>query len=72
MLAAAPTAVHAQWLDYPTPSVPRTADGKPNLSAPAPRTADGILTDDYYKRFFQTPDRVDPDRTQHGVSSNLH
>jgi len=31
----------AQWLNYPTPGVPRTADGKPNLSAPAPRTADG-------------------------------
>jgi hypothetical protein len=33
--------VVAQWLDYPTPGIPRTADGKPNLSAPAPRTADG-------------------------------
>jgi hypothetical protein len=31
----------AQWLNYPTPGVPRTPDGKPNLSAPAPRTADG-------------------------------
>ncbi|MGA2212491.1 MAG: hypothetical protein ABSH31_04375 [Bryobacteraceae bacterium] len=31
----------AQWLDYPTPGIPRTPDGKPNLSAPAPRTADG-------------------------------
>lgn len=31
----------AQWLDYPTPNVPRTPDGKPNLQAPAPRTADG-------------------------------
>ncbi len=31
----------AQWLDYPTPGIPRTRDGKPNLSAPAPRTADG-------------------------------
>ena len=30
-----------QWLNYPTPGIPRTADGKPNLSAPAPRTADG-------------------------------
>jgi hypothetical protein len=33
--------LHAQWLNYPTRSVPRTADGKPNLAAPAPRTADG-------------------------------
>jgi hypothetical protein len=31
----------AQWLNFPTPGVPRTAAGKPNLSAPAPRTADG-------------------------------
>lgn len=31
----------AQWLDYPTPGLPRTANGKPNLNAPAPRTADG-------------------------------
>jgi hypothetical protein len=35
------TGAHAQWLNYPTPGVPRTADGKPNLSAPAPRTSDG-------------------------------
>ena len=26
-----------QWLNYPTPGIPRTADGKPNLSAPAPK-----------------------------------
>jgi hypothetical protein len=31
----------AQWIDHPTPGIPRTPDGKPNLSAPAPRTADG-------------------------------
>jgi hypothetical protein len=31
----------AQWLKYPTAGVPRTADGKPNLSAPTPRTPDG-------------------------------
>ncbi len=30
-----------QWLNYPTPGIPRTPDGKPNLSAPAPRAADG-------------------------------
>jgi hypothetical protein len=33
--------VSAQWLKYPTPGVPRTADGKANLSAPAPRTSGG-------------------------------
>ena len=31
----------AQWLDRPTPGIPRTAGGKPNLTAPAPHTADG-------------------------------
>lgn len=27
----------AQWLNYPTPGIPRTPDGKPNLAAPAPQ-----------------------------------
>ena len=31
----------AQWLDYRTPGIPRTANGEPDLKAPAPRTADG-------------------------------
>ena len=31
----------AQWLDRKTPGIPRTADGKPNLAAPAPRGPDG-------------------------------
>jgi hypothetical protein len=30
-----------QWLNQPTPGIPRTPDGKPNLSAPPPRTPDG-------------------------------
>src|SRR5262245_28383736 len=38
LISTAPAA--AQWLDYPTPDLPRTADGKPNLAAAAPRTAD--------------------------------
>src|SRR5262249_25472407 len=31
----------AQWLKYPTAGVPKTADGKPNLSAPPPKAPDG-------------------------------
>jgi len=31
----------AQWLSLPLAGTPRTADGKPNLNAPAPRAADG-------------------------------
>ena len=38
---ALPAAASAQWLEYPTPGVPRTADGKPDMTAPTPRTADG-------------------------------
>src|SRR5215470_10917369 len=30
----------AQWLHYLTPGIPRMPDGKPDLSAPAPKTAD--------------------------------
>jgi hypothetical protein len=30
-----------QWLKYTTPGIPRLPDGKPNLAAPAPKTADG-------------------------------
>src|ERR1700733_6585071 len=40
-LGAAPALVHAQWLNHATPGIPRTADGKPNLSARTPRAADG-------------------------------
>ena len=36
-----PTLVSAQWMNYPTPGVPKKADGTPNLDAPTPRTADG-------------------------------
>jgi len=31
----------AQWPNHPTPGIPRTPDGKLDLSAPVPRTADG-------------------------------
>ena len=41
LVAAAAGTASAQWLKYPTPNVPKKADGKPNLTAPAPRTADG-------------------------------
>jgi hypothetical protein len=31
----------AQWPAFPAPGLPRAADGRPSLAAPAPRTADG-------------------------------
>ena len=33
--------VHAQWTKVPANAIPRGADGKPNLIAPAPRLSDG-------------------------------
>ena len=33
--------VQAQWIHQPTPGIPRNADGKPNLRAPAPKGSDG-------------------------------
>jgi hypothetical protein len=41
LAACLPVLAPAQWLNYPTPGIPRTPDGKPNLTAPAPRTSDG-------------------------------
>jgi hypothetical protein len=40
-LGCAPAIAFGQWLHYPTAGVPRKADGKPNLAAPAPRLPDG-------------------------------
>ena len=31
----------AQWLHHPTPGVPKTPDGRPNLNASTPRSGDG-------------------------------
>jgi hypothetical protein len=35
------TSVSAQWLDFRETKIPRLRNGKPNLTAPAPRTPDG-------------------------------
>jgi len=37
LIVAALGSAEAQWLKYRDPKVPRTPDGRPNLSAPAPR-----------------------------------
>ena len=58
VLLSAVVPLSAQWLHYPTPGIPRTPDGKANLSAPAPKTPDGkpdlsgiwMGTDDKYFR----------------------
>ena len=35
------TPAATQWLRHPTADIPRNADGRPNLRAPAPRSAQG-------------------------------
>src|SRR5215510_16543968 len=37
LLTGAVTCAHGQWLNYPDKRIPRMKDGKPNLTAPAPR-----------------------------------
>src|SRR5277367_1528252 len=41
IVLAIPVPLSAQWLNYPTPGIPRLPDGKPNLDAPVPKTLDG-------------------------------
>ena len=49
----------AQWLNYPDPRIPRRPDGKPNLTAPAPKTSQG------------TPDLSGIWRTTGALSTNV-
>jgi len=41
ILLVSATPATAQWLMLPTPGIPRTEGGSPDLSAPAPRATDG-------------------------------
>jgi hypothetical protein len=41
LLACAAGGAKGQWFNYPAPGIPRSADGKPDLSAPAPKMYDG-------------------------------
>jgi hypothetical protein len=41
ILVTGAPATEAQWLNLPTPGTPRLPDGKANLNAPTPKTADG-------------------------------
>src|ERR1051325_10237701 len=43
MVAALGVSASAQWLNRPDPKPPRLPNGKPNLTAPAPRTRDGKI-----------------------------
>lgn len=39
--ASAASTLHAQWVHYPTPGIPRTSNGALNRDAPAPKSIDG-------------------------------
>jgi hypothetical protein len=41
LLMLAPLSSGAQWVNAPTPGLPRLADGKPDLNAATPRASDG-------------------------------
>jgi hypothetical protein len=57
MLLASPSSgLFAQWPAYPTPGVPKTADGKPDLTGPVPRTPDGKPDFSGMWRFVDSPD----------------
>jgi hypothetical protein len=43
LIVAAAATGSAQWLNHRDPSLPRTADGQPDLKAPPPRFADGRI-----------------------------
>jgi len=40
LLLAGTASLCAQWLNYPSKGIPRRPDGKPDLTAPAPKAAD--------------------------------
>jgi hypothetical protein len=44
LLVAGAESSAGQWLKVPTPGIPRTSDGRPDLTAPAPRGANGKPT----------------------------
>ena len=80
MLTAFGATATAHWLNYPTPGIPRLPDGKPNLSAPAPKGPDG--KPDLYglweldreldtTRGFATPDPGAPFDTAPGITIKL-
>jgi hypothetical protein len=56
MLLAAASGLFAQWPTYPTAGVPKTADGKPDLNAPAPKMPDGKPDLSGIWRFVDSPD----------------
>src|SRR5262245_60993943 len=60
-ILGSPAQAQAQWPRYPTAGLPKPADGKPNLSAPAPRAGGnpdftGIWLTDNFNCQQRSPD----------------
>jgi len=64
LVAALSASVSAQWPLHPQPGVPKGPDGKPNLAAPAPRTAEGKpdLSGNWIRFDDPEPGGAPPDR----------
>src|SRR5579862_7584053 len=56
VLASTWSGLFAQWPAYPTVGVPKTSDGKPDLTGPAPRTPYGKPDFSGIWRFVDSPD----------------
>jgi hypothetical protein len=56
LLMPASSGLLAQWPSYPTAGVPRTADGKPDLTGPVPRMPDGKPDLSGIWKFVDSPD----------------
>ena len=56
LLASGCSDLFAQWPAHPTPGVPKTAEGKPDLNGPVPRTPDGKPDFSGIWKFVDSPD----------------
>ena len=56
LLASGLSGLFAQWPAFPTAGVPKTTDGKPDLTGPAPRTPDGKPDFSGIWKFVDSPD----------------